>query len=332
MPFYVRDNTGGWRVASQSGGVRPKVHNGTAWQDVATAWVHDGTGWRLVYQYDNTGPTVSSLSVTKLSAGSSIRVNHGPITDTESGISSVTLERYYQKAGSSAQATETVATITNFTSTYTDIAVANDRRMSPTDNLAWQVFFRIRATDVAGNVTLTPWTTGAYTKPLGTFVVSPTSVNTYSLSKSKWIGGSPYVISGWYDTTFGYQNGYFFYGATLGNRSLGYDPDSASIYLKRYQSYGYSGNNYIAPHPHATQPTVPTPDTGNIVTGPNLTGSGVAATYPFSSTWLGLIGDGTMLGVATRGGQAGEAQSSIYYRVLDSITATNNGDITLVFN
>ena len=86
MALYVNNN-GTWKAASQPGGLRPNVKNGTTWAPCTTAWVNDNGTWKQVYQYDNTAPTSSTTpTATGTSTGTTMTVNYGTITDNATGL------------------------------------------------------------------------------------------------------------------------------------------------------------------------------------------------------------------------------------------------------
>jgi hypothetical protein len=326
MPIYVHNGTD-WQVASQPGGLRPYVHNGTAWQPVTEVYVHNGTDWQLSYQYDATAPTASTPTASRVSTGSTMTVNYGTITDSESGITSVKLYRRYLYNGSYDSTNGTLrttiysgaATASVSAGSYAD-SISTAIRKNPTDNKDYTVYYRLEMTDAAGNVGYTPWSTGVPTKPYGTFAVNPTASKVWSVDNSAWVSTS-LVISGYWDASLGYQNGYLFYGAQFPNTCVGYSPDDIQMFFFRNGSYGYSGNNYYCAHAHQSQPTTPTAMTAYMDAGPNLTGSGASAWFTVPSGWYDEIAAGTILGFATRGGQAYKNTSTNYYRQLVAITS-----------
>ena len=336
MAIYIHNGTG-WQVASQPGGLRPYVHNGTAWQPVTEVYVHDGTAWKLSYQYDATAPSSSTPTATRVSTGSTMTVNYGTITDNESGITKVALYRRYYYNGAYDSSTGTLrTTIYNGTAvssvaagSYAD-GISTAIRKNPTDNKDYTVYYRLEMTDAAGNVGYTPWSTGVPTKPYGTFAINPTASKVWAVDFSSWYT-TDLVVSGWYDATGGYQNGYLFYGAQFPNTCVGYSPDSATIFFIRNGSFGYSGDNYFSVHAHQSQPTTPTVNTAYMTTGPNLTGSNASATWTIPSTWYDEIAAGTILGFTTRGGSSGKVTSSTSYRQLQSIATSNTGNVTFTF-
>lgn len=339
MAIYIHNGTG-WQVASEPGGLRPYVHNGTGWQPVTEVYIHDGTGWKLSYQYDATAPTSSTPTATRVAAGTTMTVNYGTITDTESGITSVKLYRRYFYNGSYDSTTGTLRTTIYSGPAVASVAagsyadsISTAVRKNPTDNKDYTMYYRLELTDAAGNVGYTSWSTGVPTKPYGTFSINPSTSVVYSVDNGNWYYTNNILISGYFDTGNGYQNGYLFYGAQFPNTCVGYSPDSASIYFIRNGAFGTSGNNYFCAHAHETQPGgAPTPMTSYMTTGPNLTGSNAAATWTIPSTWYDEMASGTILGFATRGGSANKVTDSSSYRQLQAITSSGTGDVTLVFS
>ena len=340
MALYVNNN-GTWKAASQPGGLRPNVKNGTAWAPCTTAWVNNNGTWKQVYQYDNTAPTSTTPTATGTSTGTSMTVNYGTVTDTESGIVSVVLYRKYYFNGAWYDGTNGISRTTIYSGaavssvaagSYSD-AIATSIRKVPATNKDYTVYYRLGMTDAAGNIGYTAWSAGTITKPYGTFTVTPTASAVYSLDNSAWTTAmGALVVSGYYDTGLGYQNGYFFYGAAIQNTCAGYSPDSASLYLIRSGSSGYSGSNYFCVHAHQSQPAgAPTANTTYISAGPNLTGSNAAADFTIPSGWYSLMASGTALGFVTRGGTANKSVDSTTYRQLQPISTSNDGNITITF-
>lgn len=336
MPIFIHNGTG-WQVASQPGGLRPKVHDGTAWQPATEVYAHDGTGWKLVYQYDATAPTGGTVTVTKNSNGAIMDVAWTTVTDTESGITSVVLERKTQISGGVESASSDRYTIYSGTAvssvagnSYSD-SIDTGIRKDPATNKDWFVFYRLRMTDFAGNTSYSPWVQQT-TKPLGTFIIDPTASKTRAVDNGAW-NSTTLVISGWYDSTGGYQNGYFFYGSAISTVCAGYAPNSGTLRLVRNGAYGSSGQNYIMVHAHTSQPAgAPTPNTAYFDAGPNLTGSGASANHPLPSGWMALMQSGVMAGVLTTGSREYKVELSGSYRQLVPITSSNNGRLTLVFS
>lgn len=332
MAIYVHDGTA-WQAASEPGGLRPYVHNGTAWQPVTEVYVHNGTGWQLSYQYDATAPTASAPTATRVSAGTTMTVSYSSITDSESGIVYAAIERYYNEetVGNSSAAVRTtlynnsaspVASISG--GNYSD-SIANSIRKNDVDNHTFTVYYRIVATDAAGNTRTTSWSTGVPTKPKGTFAAAATQTSTWETAgTAAWRTDTQNVISGYYDSTYATQTGYWFYGNAVQAMCDGYAPNSGTIYMQRDGADGLSGSNNIAPHGHTTRPTTASYLSAYEDVGPTLSGSDAAVFYSLPASWLTLFGNGTAHGVA--------AVDSGSYRSLKGINKNAySGALTFVF-
>jgi hypothetical protein len=155
MATYVYDN--GWRQLT--GTDRPYVYDGTNWQGVKEIYAYDNSAWRQVYQYDNTGPTIASLSAVDTTAAFNTnsgmqRVTWGAITDAGSGVASATLSRwFYQYDGNYAPVYQTVDTYSISTSlggSYLDLSVPINRRKQGSGQ-DWYAQYSITSVDNAGN-------------------------------------------------------------------------------------------------------------------------------------------------------------------------------------
>lgn len=155
MATYVYDN--GWQQLT--GTDRPYVYDGANWQGVKQIYAYDNSAWRQVYQYDNTGPTIASLSAVDTTAAFNTdsgmqRVTWGAITDAGSGVASATLSRwFYQYDGNFAPVYQTVNTYNIFTSldgSYLDLSVPINRRKQGSGQ-DWNVQYSITSVDNAGN-------------------------------------------------------------------------------------------------------------------------------------------------------------------------------------
>lgn len=332
MPILVHNGTD-WQVASQPGGLRPYVHNGSGWQPVSSVYAHDGATWRLVYQFDATPPTSAAPTATRVSAGTTMTVSYSSITDSDTGVVSAVLQRRYIYDGItypnaegedrhtiySGAATPTVAG-----GSFTDTIDASIRK-DPINNRDYTVSYRLKMVDAAQNIGYTDWSTGVQTKPLGTFTINATQTSTWETAGTPgWRTDTDDVVSGFFDSTYATQTGYWFYGPAVQSLCVGYTPASATIFMQRKGSNGVSGSNNIAPHVYATRPTTPAVLSAYEDNGPSLTGSDASATYSLPAGWLSLMGDGTMFGVA--------AVDSGGYRRLYGLSSKNtSGSLTIVF-
>ena len=163
MATYVYDN--GWQQLT--GTDRPYVYDGANWQGVKQIYAYDNGAWRQAYQYDNTGPTIASLSAVDTTAAFNTnsgmqRVTWGAITDDQSGVASATLSRwFYQYDENFAPVYQTVQTYDIFASlggSYLDLSVPINRRKQGSGQ-DWNTQYSITAVDNAGNSSTV--TTGA---------------------------------------------------------------------------------------------------------------------------------------------------------------------------
>lgn len=163
MATYVYNN--GWQQLT--GTDRPYVYDGANWQGVKQIYAYDNGAWRQAYQYDNTGPTIASLSAVDTTAAFNTnsgmqRVTWGAITDNQSGVASATLSRwFYQYDGNFAPVYQTVQTYDIFASlggSYLDLSVPINRRKQGSEQ-DWNTQYSITAVDNAGNSSTV--TTGA---------------------------------------------------------------------------------------------------------------------------------------------------------------------------
>jgi hypothetical protein len=340
--IYVRDATT-WQDAAVTGSatLRPHVHNGTAFQPCREVWVRDANDWRVAYQYDTTAPTAATPTVTKLANGATMSVTYGTVTDTESGITSVTLERYHT-VGATASSTTTqttiysgAATATVAGATFTD-SIATSIRKNPTDRSDYFVYYRLRVLDAAGNLAYTAWSTGTATKPLGDFSIGAIDSATWKTSGTPgWRSDTDDVVSGYFDTSYSLQTGYWFYGSQVSSICAGYAPNSGTILMIRQNSPNSGAGstpNRIAPHGYGTRPTTPTYDTGNVdLTGPTLASGGSLVTYSMPAAWMALMQSGAMDGVAAVNSGATGTDTNGYRRLMGRSSNVYTGLLTLTF-
>lgn len=305
MALYIH-NGSGWQELT--GTDQPYIHNGSGWQGVKEAYIHDGTTWRLSYQYDSTAPTSTGAPVANRSTnGTIIPVGVGAVSDTESGVTNVVLQRKYVLNGIEypSAAGEDRITIYNGApvstvagGTYND-AIANDIRKSPASNSNRTVYYRLRMTDSAGNIGYTAWGPGVPTRPLGTFTINATQSSTWETAgTASWRTDTDDVVSGRFDSSYEMQSGYWFYGTAVQTLAVGYTPNSATIYMQRSGTAGSSGNNRIGVHDYATRPAAPNLTYYVTDTGPSLTAS-AAVEYPLPAGFLDYIGGGYFYGIGT---------------------------------
>lgn len=331
MPAYVK-NSGSWQNARY-----PSAKISTAWKNITAGWCRVAGSWRQFYVRDNTGPTTPTPTVAWNQAIPGFNVTFGATTD-ETGVASVTLQVRYDSG-----AWATVATVSAAGATY--------QHAITTGNRGRLVEYRLVAVDTVGNTTNGTASTAKYAKPLGSFGI--TAID--SGSWAQHVLGNGYSPGGWRNTfllhsgrwdagTYGHQVGLWFYGTGVADICKGYAPDVASIYMERNGSSGSSGHNNIAPHGYTTKPAgVPTIGGGEAIPGPytyedqgpSLSGANDFEVYAIPGTWLTLMGNGTLKGVATvdSGNPPGDEGSLGSYRVLKGIdTEVLSGFLTLEFD
>lgn len=341
MGIFVRDATT-WQDASVTGSttLRPHVHNGVAFQPCREVWIHNGAGWESAYQFDITAPTASRPTTTKLANGATMQVNYGAITDSGAGVTSVTLERYHVVRGlASSTTTQTTiysgaATASVAGGTFVD-SIANGIRKNPTDGDDYQIFYRMRMVDAAGNLGYTSWSVATITKPLGSFAIAAIDTATWKTSGTAgWRSDTDDVVSGYFDTSYSLQTGYWFYGSQVGSICAGYAPNSATILMIRQESPNSGAGatpNRIAPHNHTTRPTTPTFDSGLIDAGPTLASGGTLVTHPLPATWMSSIGSGGIEGVAATNSGSTGTDTNGYRRLMGRGSNAYSGLFTLTF-
>lgn len=151
MATYVYNN--GWQQLT--GTDRPYINNGSSWQGVKEIYVHNNGAWRQAYQYDNTGPTIASLSAVDTTAAFNTdsgmqRVTWGAITDNQSGVASATLSRWFYSSDGVWQAEQTWNISSFLSGSYLDLSVPTTRRKQGS-GVTWYTYYRITTVDNAGN-------------------------------------------------------------------------------------------------------------------------------------------------------------------------------------
>jgi hypothetical protein len=151
MATYVYNN--GWQQLT--GTDRPYVYDGANWQGVKQIYAYDNGAWRQAYQYDNTGPTIASLSAVDTTAAFNTdsgmqRVTWGAITDNQSGVASATLSRWFYSSDGVWQAEQTWNISSSLSGSYLDLSVPTTRRKQGS-GVTWYTYYRITTVDNAGN-------------------------------------------------------------------------------------------------------------------------------------------------------------------------------------
>lgn len=241
---------------------------------------------------DTTAPTAPAVTHTWSDAiGGGLRgwnVSWAAPTDTQSAIGTVSLE-YSIDDGAAV----TISGLPTGAYSGTVECVLGNRGHT------WK--FRTVVTDIYGNSTTGSWNTNKTAKPYGTFFLAANTSNSYhDAGGAAWYGGaSTYHGSGDSGNGDGVQTGCWFYGTQIADTCKGYAPDSTTLYVKRKGAAGSTGYNNIQPTSNATQPGGAPTLVGTEDQGPYLSGSDAEANYSLPSSYLTLMGAGTMVGMAT---------------------------------
>lgn len=236
MPTYV-NVSGTWQELT--GTDRPFANVGGTWQGATNMYAKVSGSWQQVYQFDNTGPTLNTPTVSSL--GSSDTVSWAAITDAESGVASATLYQYFHNVTAGTFiAGNTYSIPTPTSSGSISMAISNTYRNSPSGD-HYQVYYYLVATDNAGNST-DGSTTDQYsaftnTKPLGTFTFFPSGTpnsDSRNIGNTAWLGATVEGIVGKSSTR---AYGCWFYGTnTIYNKCKQWQANSGTIFVKRAAS------------------------------------------------------------------------------------------------
>ena len=184
MPTYV-NVSGTWQELTGTDQPYSKV-SGT-WQGAKNMYAKVSGTWQQVYQYDNTGPTVPTPTVTN--AATQQTVSWGAITDNASGVASATL--YQRFVGtSSGDVAGTSYSLPSFASGSTTMAVPLNRRKQGAGE-SWSAYYYIVASDVVGNSTTGSNSASVATSPydvVGPTVPTPTASSGGSADTVSWGG------------------------------------------------------------------------------------------------------------------------------------------------
>lgn len=328
MPSYVKAS-GTWQELT--GTDQPYVKVSGTWQGVKNIYARAGGVWQTVYEYDITGPTLNTPSVT--SGGSADTVSWSAITDAGSGVASATLYQYFHNVTAGTYIAGNTYSIPAPTSSgSTSMAISTSYRNTPAGN-HYQVYYYLVATDNAGNSTdgsapgVGLYSAFTNTKPLGTFTFFPSSADSRNIGDTAWRGDTVEGIVG-YSTTRAY--GCWFYGAdTIKTKCRGWNADSGSIFIKRptlaETNRGQTGNFYLKTHNLGSASGAAT-FSGNAFSAylSGTSGSLSEAYVSLDSTALTALQDGTGQGIGMyyHDNQPGFLYGSPY----------GSGLITLVYN
>lgn len=356
MPTYVYKSGSPTTVTS---GTNVYTRNaGGSWQRVNYIKVWNGTTWVQVYQYDTTAPTIGNWSVSGNDSNQMTFSWSGGalVTDSESGVASVTVEYQYTPWGGSGEGwnawqswtgSQWAASSGSYSFTVSTAKRATQSAFPYTIQNRYYVDFRVTATDAVGNSTSKTIANGQLTRPYGTFYIVP-SLNsstgfTYADSYQTGVGfyGLPsHGVRSGDGTSVGGLNwdyGCWFYGDEVENYHLikdaslnRYKADSGTLYIQRYQSSGTSGAWAFQQHPlRFSNGATGTSFVGNVLVAvPNISGSDDSRTFTLDSGHLSNFSTLSAKGF----GMVRNGSSS--YRVcrnyLEDFSAS--GQITLVFN
>ena len=339
MATYVH-NGSGWQELT--GTDQPSVNVGGTWHGVTNIYANVAGTWQQVYQYDVTGPTVASFTVTGQStADMRFAWSGGPlVSDAGSGVASAKIQRQYTPYGGSGEGWVDVRTLTggewasssgsfDFTPSTTKRRQQNGSYPYADTVGRYYMGLRVVAVDTAGNTTTTA-EVKALTKPYGTLHALPTAEDSYLVSGG-WGGLTAHSVRCGDATPVGGSNwdyGCYFYGSTtLADLCSGYTPNSGSIYIQRYGSSGTSGTWYLQPHNLASASGAAS--FSGTLYGAAISGTDDFETCAFPSDWL----SGVAAGSSMKGIGMVKNGSSSYHILYDWAEAfVDSGHIRLVFS
>lgn len=248
MSIYIKES-GTWKEIT--GANRPYAKVSGAWQGMTNAYTKVSGVWQPVYQYDNTVPSVPTPTAS--ANGSSWTVSWDSITDSESGVASATLYQLFYGTTSGFVAGSSYSIPSgSFSGDQRTFSTPTNRRN--TGGETWIVCYYIIATDYAGNSSQGSASTNRYTRPYGTFTVTPNSSRSYDSVTPRWF---PTDFTDPYDVRAGGTGGYtglFFYGSKLEDTCKTHEPDNAIMFAQRKGALGYSGTYRFAPCSDGTVP------------------------------------------------------------------------------
>ena len=102
MPTYI-NNAGNW--VELSGSDRPYLNVSGNWQGAKNIYAKVSGTWQTVYQYDNTGPSISDWTIYGDDSNQMTFAWSGGalVTDSESGVVNVLVEYQYTPWGGSGE-------------------------------------------------------------------------------------------------------------------------------------------------------------------------------------------------------------------------------------
>jgi len=296
MPTHVKVS-GTWQELT--GTDRPYAKVSGNWQGATNIYAKVSGNWQQVYQYDNTGPTVTTPVVAPFS-GTQDYVTWSAVTDSESGVLSATV--YQTFTGSISGTVAGGFFVMNAPSnggSYT-FTIPNAQRNTPTGE-TWRVKYHIFATDNAGNTTTGSFTANHYTKPKGTYTYAPVTADSRNIGNTAWNNytASDEGVVG-VSTTKAYGAWFYGTGTFTNDNFTAWDPDSGTIFLKRAgasdPNRGNSGTFSIKMHGSGTKSGAIT-TIGTTLTQ-SLSGNDASAYLALDASQLANIGDGDGQGFA----------------------------------
>jgi len=277
--------------------------------------------------------------------GTTVTVSWGAITDAHSGVASATLhELFFGSSSGFVSGSSYVIPSNKWSGSSTTFTTPSNRRATPGGE-SWLVVYYIVATDNVGKSGQGPGSVTRWTKPLGTFYVKAKGWGTWG-SSSGWRNDPQSlvsVLSGWLNTTYGYQYGYWFYGSSVSDVTKGFIPDSATFRTLRGTADGCSGAVVaFATHNYASPPAgAPVNDTAYWTTGTSQT-QGNAREFTLTSGTRGRMAVDSDFGMfmypgnadgSINGTAATTCSNGTTYRVFNSPWGdADSGRLTIVFN
>ena len=278
-------------------------------------------------------------------SGTTVTVSWGAITDANSGVASATLYELFIGSTSGFVGGSSYSIPSNqWSGGSTTFTTPSNRRTTPTSE-SWQVTYYIIATDNVGKSGQGEAATNRWTKPLGTFYITASSHGTYG-SSSGWrndLGNYGSIFAGWWNTTYGYQYGHWFYGSNVYNTAKGFVPDTATIRTYRSSADGCTGATVaFATHNYASQPSgAPANNVTYYSTGTEQS-QGNAREFDLSAATRGRMAVDSNFGMFMYPGNSNGTVNSTAatncaggttYRIFDSpFSDGNSGRLTLVYN
>lgn len=359
MPTYVYKSGSPTTVTS---GTNVFTRNaGGSWQRVNYIKVWNGTTWVQVYQYDTTAPTIGNWSVSGNDSNQMTFSWSGGalVTDSESGVASVTVEYQYTPWGGSGEGwnawqswtgSQWAASSGSYSFTVSTAKRATQSAFPYTIQNRYYVDFRVTATDAVGNSTSKTIANGQLTRPYGTFYVVPqgsgstaadsyqTGVGFYGLPSHGVRSGDGSSVSGLI-----WDYGCWFYGDEVENYHLikdaslnRYKADSGTLYAQRYQSSGISGTWAWQQHNlRFSNGSTGATFLGNIITG-SISGSDAVPTGAGITSGNIPLDSGHLSNFSTLSAKGfgmvrnGSSNYRVCRNYLEDFSAS--GQITLVFN